>query len=105
MRRKKFPAAIQLLSEATKYAPDDAIIHNNLGNAYKDDKQFDEAIAEYKRSLELDPNYAVALNNMGQILHMTGHFEEAKKYLLRAISLAADACGAVTPQFGAIAPR
>jgi len=34
---------------------DDAFIHNALGNVYRDQKKYDEAIAEYEKAITLDP--------------------------------------------------
>lgn len=42
--------------QAIKLNDKDAIAHNNLGNAQRQLKEYDDAIASYKKSLELDPN-------------------------------------------------
>ena len=40
-------------------------IHNNLGSAYRLNKNYDKAIAAYTKALQANPNYLVALNNRG----------------------------------------
>lgn len=42
---------------------DDAFIHNALGNVYRDQKKYDEAIAEYERAITLDPTLKFAYIN------------------------------------------
>ncbi len=43
---------------AVAAAPANAAAHNNLGIALKDKGQLDEAIACYKKAIELDPKFA-----------------------------------------------
>jgi tetratricopeptide (TPR) repeat protein len=45
--------------------------HNNLGAAFKDQGKLDEAIACYRRALELKPDFAEAHNNLGNALERT----------------------------------
>ena len=51
-------------------------------------RRFDEAIAAYRRAIELKPNYADAWANLGTTLHHSGNFEEGISALRRAIALA-----------------
>ena len=44
----------------------------NLGNALKNQGDLDEAIACYRRALELKPDYAVAHNNLGNAFRTRG---------------------------------
>ncbi len=57
------------LLEAIRLKPDFAAAHSNLGNAYFDQGKMDDAIASYKKGIDLDqtdrdfiPNYLFALN-------------------------------------------
>jgi protein O-GlcNAc transferase len=43
--------------------------HNNLGNALKDQGQLDEAMAAYRRALQLKPEHAGAHSNLVYTLH------------------------------------
>ena len=70
--------------------PDFAEAHSNLGNALHALKRFDEAIAAYRRALELKPNYADAWANLGTTLHHNGEFDEGVIALRHAIALAPD---------------
>ncbi|MHB1845436.1 MAG: tetratricopeptide repeat protein [Deltaproteobacteria bacterium] len=50
-----YPGAIQHLQLAVHDAPAFADAHLNLGNAYRGNKQYDLARAEYEKALSLDP--------------------------------------------------
>ena len=45
--------------------PDCWMAHDNLGRALADRGQVDEAIAHYRKALEIKPDYAEAHNNLG----------------------------------------
>lgn len=53
--------AITLKRDSRESAPD----YNNRANYYSDKKQFDRAIADYKKAIKLMPDYAEAYNNLG----------------------------------------
>jgi tetratricopeptide (TPR) repeat protein len=57
--------------------PDCWLGHYNIGNALAQKGQIDEAITEYRRSLEIYPNYAQARTNLGNALFKKGHLDEA----------------------------
>ena len=59
----------------------------NLGNAAKDAGHFDEAIARYRRSLELDPGSSLTHNNLGMAIQNSGHVDEAIAEYIRAVQL------------------
>lgn len=51
---------------------------SNLGNLYRQQKQYERAKAMFSKSLELQPGYAPAFNNLGLVLVAEGQWEEAK---------------------------
>ena len=57
--------------------PDDALAHNNLGNALREQGKVDEAVACCRRALELRPDHAVAHNSLGIALRDRGELDEA----------------------------
>ena len=57
--------------------PDCWLGHYNVGNAYMQKGQIDEAIAQYQTALELNSNYADAHNNLGNALLKKGRLDEA----------------------------
>ncbi len=53
--------------------PDHSEAHANLGNVFFYYRQFDEAIAQYERAVEIDPKNVTALNNMGKACQTDDH--------------------------------
>ncbi|KAG2676067.1 hypothetical protein I3843_12G033900 [Carya illinoinensis] len=53
-------------------------IFSNLGNLYRQQKQYERAKAMFTKSLELQPGYAPAFNNLGLVFVAEGCWEEAK---------------------------
>ncbi|KAK6920591.1 hypothetical protein RJ641_014269 [Dillenia turbinata] len=73
----------QALSMAT---PQQAhAIFSNLGNFYRQQKQYESAKAMFTKSLELRPGYAPAYNNLGLVFVAEGRWEEAKFCFNKAI--------------------
>ncbi len=56
------------------------VVHNNLGVAFSEKKQYEQAIAHFQRVLEVEPNNADTNYNMGNALVALGRFAEAAKY-------------------------
>ena len=64
----------------------------------KDQGKLDEAVACYRRALELKPDYAEAHNNLGNALKDQGKLDEAVACYRRALELKPDLCrGALQP--------
>ncbi|KAH7867029.1 hypothetical protein Vadar_028035 [Vaccinium darrowii] len=60
-------------------------IFSNLGNLYRQQKQYQLAKAMFSKSLELQPGYAPAYNNLGLVFVAEGRWEEAKYCFNKAI--------------------
>ncbi|MEZ5291651.1 MAG: tetratricopeptide repeat protein [Vicinamibacterales bacterium] len=54
-----------------------AIAETNLGSAFYDDGRLEDAIARYRRAIEIAPGYAPAYNNLGVALRASGRTDEA----------------------------
>ena len=61
-----------------------------MGNAFKEQGHYDDAIEAYKKATSIRPDVAEVHNNMGIILRDQGHLEEAIEAYIRAISLKGD---------------
>lgn len=86
--------AAELIGLAVSLMPDDARVHNNLGAAYQALKQFEDAVAEFKRSESLDPEFREAPYNLGNCLRLLRQPDNAKAAFRRAIKIAPDHDGA-----------
>ena len=70
--------------------PDFAEMLTNLGNALTDTHRLDEAIAAYRRAIDLKPGYPEAHNNLSNALREDGRADEAIAASRAAISLRPD---------------
>jgi tetratricopeptide (TPR) repeat protein len=79
--------ALPALRMAARLLPNDAGVHNNLGNALGRLGQLDEAVACYRRALLLSPDFAEAHNNLGHAMLDLGEPDNAAASCRRAIDL------------------
>jgi tetratricopeptide (TPR) repeat protein len=63
------------------------LFNYNLGIALRDQQKLDEAIAAYKKAIELNPKYATAYNNLGIALSDQQKLDEAIAAYKKAIEL------------------
>jgi protein O-mannosyl-transferase len=61
--------------------------HYNLGIALNDRGQTDEAIAHYRRAIELRPSYAEAHYNLGRLLAQNGQLDDAVTHYEKALEI------------------
>ena len=57
------------------------LAHENLGYAYAEREQWDAAIAQYRRALEIHPGYSLAYDGMGAAFMAQDHLDQAMAYL------------------------
>src|SRR5262249_15415513 len=62
--RKDYEGAVRFFTGAACIRPSSAVAHNNLGIALNGQKKLDEAIACYKKAIELDPKIEWAHTNL-----------------------------------------
>ncbi len=82
------PTIQQYLRQAQE-KPQSPEIQANLGSLYARQKQWDTAIAYYKKAIKLNPNFAGAYRNLARALTRAGQSGAATEYWLRAIELEA----------------
>jgi len=73
--------------EEAEEAVDDAYAHYKRGDAYDDIQEYEKAIAEYNKAIELNPNYASAYYNRGCANAEMGQYSEAIADYDRALEL------------------
>jgi tetratricopeptide (TPR) repeat protein len=86
--------ALQPLTAAAKYLPDDPSVHLNLGNALGRSGRLEEAAASYGRALAIQPDFAEAHDNLGDVQLELGRPAEAAVSFRRAIRIRPDFAGA-----------
>ena len=61
--------------------------YTNRGVAYNDLKQYERAISDYNKAIELNPNFALAYNNRGWAYYCLKKYQQALKDFDKAIEL------------------
>lgn len=72
---------------AEKRGPYSARAHNNLGDVYGVEGDWEKSIWHFKRAIEINPNYSEAIHNLGNTLMQLGYYEEAKTLLMRSLEI------------------
>ena len=86
--RKDWDVANRLVKSLVRH-PENPDLHNYLGFAYRNLKQFDRAFEHYKRAIAIDPRHRGAHEYIGEAYLMVGDLPSAEKHVaaLRAICL------------------
>lgn len=89
LQARDWATAVARLSRAEVRNPDHADVHNDLGFAYRNLKQYDAAFKHYKRALQIDPRHRSAHEYIGEAYLMVGDVKNAQAHLdaLRGICL------------------
>lgn len=75
------------LQKTAYLLPEDAGVHNNLGNVLKNLGQLEDAVASFRRALKLKPDFAMVHFNLGNTLKELGHLESAVTSYRRALEI------------------
>ncbi len=70
---------IKYLDQVLKLDPTNKRALNNLGNTYKEMKNFDKAIKYYSKATKTDANYLISKINLAILNHDLGNLDEAEK--------------------------
>jgi len=89
-RNSVWKEQIALWGDTAKKSPLKARPHYNLGVAYAEKKQFEDAVKEYLMAIQIDPNYYLAHNNLGFIYDKQSKLEDAVKHYAIAIKIKPD---------------
>ena len=83
---KAYEQVIDLLENVIKQSPGVTAPHINLGMAYQQLENLEQAEDQFKAALELVPDHPVACNQYGLLLRKTGRFDEARKIYEQALA-------------------
>lgn len=78
-REKEFLEVLQVF-------PDDALTRFGLANFYRDAGRPEDAIAQYRKTLEIDAGYGAAYLELGTLLEQAGRIDEAREIYDKAIT-------------------
>lgn len=73
--------------DTLKKNPNSWMAHSNLGTVLLKLGRVGEAIAHYKKALEIDPNYAAGHNNLGNAFLRIGQLDESLAHLQKALEI------------------
>ena len=73
--------------ELIKKNPKSFVLYNLFGTILVDKKNFNQALVNYKKSLEINPNYAEGHNNLGVAFYKLRKFNESIDSYQRAIKI------------------
>lgn len=76
-----FAGALPLLRKAAAKTPDSADVHNWLGYAYRNLKQYDAALKHYRIALRLEPRHRGANEYLGELYLVLNQLEKAEERL------------------------
>jgi len=79
--------SITLFTHGLQVEPNNSVLHNNLGNAYKNAGDLDKAQHHYRTAILQNPTFALAYNNLGATLIAEGRPREAEPYLRAALKI------------------
>jgi Tfp pilus assembly protein PilF len=86
LREGRVDYAVEELKAAVKADPKNPYFRKGLGQAYSAKRSWGDAIAEFKKALELNPYYADVRNDLGMALINSGDRDGGKKELVAAYS-------------------
>ena len=91
-RRLQSPGRVHTKDDENRVdqSQQDAIAHYNLGSTLLDQRRLPDALASYRRALEIQPNFAEAHCNLGIVQHQLGHLDEAVMSYRRAVEIKPD---------------
>ena len=85
-----YERAAELISKAIAIDAKQSSAYYNYGNALKELRRLDDALASYDKCIVLKPDYAEAYNNRGSILKELGQLDDALVSYDKAVSLKPD---------------
>lgn len=81
---------IVLYSKMAKEFPENALVHLDLGDAFKRRGLPERAVSEYKTAISLNPALGEAYNNLGATLGDAGRYKEAIECFTQGLEIAPD---------------
>src|SRR5689334_6071962 len=100
--QRKLEACTAIIQGGREVAPNLAAAYRNRGVAHAARGDYDQAIADFSKAIELNPNYATAYNDRAVAYTSKGDFQRAVADVTKAVELAATSV--VKPAAAAASP-
>jgi tetratricopeptide (TPR) repeat protein len=84
---RQIAGCTRIIEDKSASVKDRFISHYNRGNAYRDKRDWDKALADYSAAIRLDPKHPYGYNNRGIVHRVKGNFESALADFSEAIKL------------------
>jgi DNA-binding SARP family transcriptional activator/TolB-like protein/tetratricopeptide (TPR) repeat protein len=84
------PESEAYFRRAVELSPQSPEFHRWHGEALANEGRYDEAIAEYRRAVEIDPLWGLSYDHLIGALRLVGRNDEAQRYLSRFLALSTD---------------
>jgi len=93
---KEFEKAEKILQDLIPHRPGFHEIYTELGNIGMQQGDYDKAVLNYKKLVELMPNDSIAFWNLSAALYGAGEYKQVIKYASIAVKINPDNVGALT---------
>ncbi len=87
IRMRRFPEAIEALSDLVKLEPDDAFAHQQLGLCAVRTRNSVLALTEFQKAIKLDEQDADSHNDLGLVLLSQGDKNKAKEEFVKTLAI------------------
>ncbi|KAG5513636.1 hypothetical protein PMAC_000674 [Pneumocystis sp. 'macacae'] len=84
---KKYEEAIKMYTEAIVLEPENHVLYSNRSACYASLKNFDEALKDALKCIEINPSWAKGWSRKGAALHGKGDLEESKSAYEKGLEL------------------
>jgi tetratricopeptide (TPR) repeat protein len=85
VRNKDWKSEDSLWFATARVAPSGQNIHNNLGDVYARNGNYEKAIEEFTKATQINPNYADAYHNLANTYGQIGNYNEAMANYQKAL--------------------
>ena len=80
---------LEMLKEMVVQNPSDSFARYGLAMAYANDGNYEQAVEEHRKLIEINPKYVAAYYHRGQALEKLGRLDEVREIYRRGIEVSA----------------